>query len=131
MTAIKHCKSMGPNGCGSEDISDFSKALVDFFVTDNVQECCNAHDICFGTCGSFFNECERQFKDCLNSVYKLLAWSTDAFGCSHFREAQEEICACRVPQAGVKKLDIPCPKTQEESQDVKKRRHLKRTFPKV
>ena len=70
MTPIVNCVGGEPNGCGAESFSKFSLTLVDLITTKNVHECCDAHDECFATCGAVFMDCEDQFRECLNSVYK-------------------------------------------------------------
>lgn len=97
------------NGCGSLGV---------FFGEDDLPrpemvDCCNGHDICYDTCGSDKEVCDKIFKRCLyNSCdvhendmdvisfkkckggAKLLYTATMAFGCTSFKEAQYNACKC-------------------------------------
>lgn len=78
--------------------------------------CCNAHDLCFSTCGMAFEECEERFEQCMEGVCSAsttVASSTACrahatrfsaltreFGCSfhrssvHGSEGREAPCEC-------------------------------------
>lgn len=97
------------NGCGSLGV---------FFEEDDLPrpemvDCCNMHDICYDTCGSDKEDCDRKFKRCLYNICdvsqnamdvigikkckggsKLLYTATMAFGCTSFRDAQHNACIC-------------------------------------
>ena len=34
------------------------------------RRCCNFHDVCFSTCGTSFEWCEKQFEQCMTRVCK-------------------------------------------------------------
>lgn len=97
------------NGCGS---------LGMFFEKEDLPraemvDCCNDHDLCYDTCGSDKEDCDRKFKRCLYSICdvnkkeldlisekkckggaKLLYMATMALGCTAYKEAQREACSC-------------------------------------
>jgi hypothetical protein len=52
-----------PNGCGPKGGTKFPEN----FGTWNFGPACNAHDICYGTCGSNKADCDRKFRD---NMYK-------------------------------------------------------------
>ena len=80
--------------------------------------CCNAHDLCFSTCGMAFDECEERFERCMEGVCstgtsEAVARTTDCrahaarfssltreFGCSFHRssvhggEGSDPLCEC-------------------------------------
>lgn len=54
------------NGCGSYSVQ------VNFSQYDNLSgfnQCCNTHDVCYNTCNTTKNACDKAFYSCLkNSV---------------------------------------------------------------
>lgn len=98
-----------PDGCGSFGIYLEKEDLARPDMTD----CCNEHDLCYGTCGSDKEDCDKKFKKCLYRTCdevkkevdtishktcqggaKLLYTATVAFGCTSYKEAQKEACQC-------------------------------------
>lgn len=97
------------NGCGSLGV---------FFGEEDLSRpemvhCCDDHDICYDTCGTEKENCDRRFKRCLystcevnrkemnNLAYKkcrggakLLYIATITVGCASFKEAQDNACVC-------------------------------------
>lgn len=109
------------NGCGSLGVFFDKEDLP----RPEMVDCCNDHDICFGTCGSDKEDCDRKFKRCLYNTCevhekdmnlisfkkckggaKLLYTATMAFGCTSFKEAQHSACIC------VPVKDIPQEKSE-------------------
>lgn len=100
------------NGCGSETKNGFKLAMQSFqkkITIFDFTKCCNAHDICYGTCGSDKNICESHFKSCMKGVCDPISWTkrqlckAKAFGYYHavdklghtaFDKAQENNCKC-------------------------------------
>jgi secretory phospholipase A2 len=99
------------NGCGSLGLEDFLTA--DVLPLEEFVECCDDHDICYGTCGSDKDTCDLHFKKCLykkcraekDSVSKfkhkgcqagakVLHAATTTLGCKSFINAQKENCLC-------------------------------------
>ncbi|RNA15971.1 diguanylate cyclase [Brachionus plicatilis] len=94
------------NGCGSDGFRiDFSEKKFHLF-----NMCCNAHDLCYGTCGTNKIECDLNFKNCLESVCELLKNNSKhdcifngkmmyglvtIFGCENFQESQTTACICK------------------------------------
>lgn len=77
--------------------------------------CCNAHDLCFSTCGMAFDECEERFERCMDGVCSAgtsaatttcrahaarFSSLTREFGCSFHRssvhggEGWDPLCEC-------------------------------------
>jgi len=50
------------NGCGSYGY------VVPSYLLPVMSSCCDAHDICYGTCGVSMRDCDDIFDDCLKSV---------------------------------------------------------------
>ncbi|XP_068247073.1 group XIIB secretory phospholipase A2-like protein [Palaemon carinicauda] len=97
------------NGCGSLgvffDKEDLSRP--------EMEGCCNEHDLCYDTCGSDKEVCDRKFKSCLYNTCKenekdmdmfssktckggakLLYTATMALGCASYKDAQSNACIC-------------------------------------
>eukprot|EP01043_Picozoa_sp_COSAG02_P062107 COSAG02_NODE_8490_length_2552_cov_1.863025_1_plen_685_part_10 len=109
------------NGCGNDFTGSFHswamQALQDVtgcysvpYLMDDMQPCCDAHDICYGTCGVTQAFCDEQLHECVQSQAVLPACQTTVdttdltvqlLGCSHFTAAQEESVAqqCRSKDA--------------------------------
>nr|XP_045608740.1 group XIIB secretory phospholipase A2-like protein [Procambarus clarkii] len=109
------------NGCGSLGV---------FFEKDDLSrpemvDCCNDHDICYDTCGSNKENCDRTFRRCLYSTCevskdkmdilmfkkcqggaKLLYTATMALGCTSYKDAQRSACVCVEPN------DLPREKSE-------------------
>jgi Group XII secretory phospholipase A2 precursor (PLA2G12) len=49
------------NGCGPEG-ADFVHSILD---TTDTTPCCNAHDACYSDCGSTFEGCNEQLRQCI------------------------------------------------------------------
>ncbi|KAK3852293.1 hypothetical protein Pcinc_041114 [Petrolisthes cinctipes] len=107
------------NGCGSFGVI-FEKENL---PRPDMVDCCNEHDLCYGTCGSDKEDCDRKFKRCLYRTCdevkkqveilshktcqggaKLLYTTTVALGCTSYKVAQHEACQCVTAgsMAGVK-----------------------------
>lgn len=48
----------------------FSKIKSD--LLPEMTKCCDKHDICYDTCGSDKEECDEEFKTCLNKMCQEL-----------------------------------------------------------
>merc|ERR1711871_559199 len=68
-------------------------------TANDFQPCCDAHDICYSTCGMTEDFCNQQLTQCMEATASLGDCSTtismtgfivDTFGCDHFVAAQEE-----------------------------------------
>ncbi|KAG0726281.1 Group XIIA secretory phospholipase A2 [Chionoecetes opilio] len=103
------------NGCGSLGVFFEKEDLPRVEMVD----CCNAHDVCYDTCGSDKEDCDREFKRCLYRTCdlnvkevniltekkckggaKLLYTATMALGCTAYKEAQRQACSCVAAQDG-------------------------------
>merc|ERR1719282_1605771 len=86
------------NGCGT---NDFPVPALSF------DDCCGAHDICYGTCGTSKVQCDNDFYQCMactcgNDLFDFacdqLACSyyeaVEEFGCPAFNNAQNRACTC-------------------------------------
>lgn len=97
------------NGCGTRDKSVqedfvFGKTKVSF------RKACNAHDVCYGTCGSSQSKCNDKFEKALKKTCNKVkrgaarkacnaqaATYVDAvrlFGSSAFDDSQKQSCKC-------------------------------------
>lgn len=81
-----------------------------------MEECCNAHDICYDTCNSDKELCDLDFKRCLykycdsyeksivndlvvkgcKGAAKMLFTGTLTLGCKSYLDSQARACFCRV-----------------------------------
>ena len=99
------------NGCGPEATSfplELINALGNSLGSD-FKECCNTHDVCFGTCGTDREECDKDFYDCMKgkcskksalseawckvkakSYYLMVKNGSDCF----FNNSQKDHCTC-------------------------------------
>jgi hypothetical protein len=92
------------NGCG---VAGLSVKLGDHDFTD----CCNAHDVCYGSCGESKTLCDTQFKVCMTMKCKDTSKSADSeetcrsnadlyflgvnsMGCRAYQDSQKEACDC-------------------------------------
>uniref|UniRef100_A0A6P7GNM2 Group XIIA secretory phospholipase A2-like n=1 Tax=Diabrotica virgifera virgifera TaxID=50390 RepID=A0A6P7GNM2_DIAVI len=98
------------DGCGSLGLSISSEYLP----LGEMKKCCDAHDICYDTCGNDKEVCDINFKRCLykycetydksvagNTVVKtckgaakMLFTGTLTLGCKSYLDAQTEACYC-------------------------------------
>jgi len=97
-----------PNGCGVPGIE-----ISEYVSVKDMKQCCDQHDICYGTCNKDKEECDLFFKKCLykicdrlkdkipdvaltgcKSTAKVLFSGTMMFGCKFYKTAQEEACYC-------------------------------------
>ncbi|OWF37500.1 group XIIA secretory phospholipase A2-like [Mizuhopecten yessoensis] len=95
------------NGCGSHGIKLDTKKLP------KMTKCCNKHDICYDTCNSVKDSCDRIFKKCLDEMCmeledklskdeydgcdataQLMYHGTVALGCGSFINSQKAACEC-------------------------------------
>jgi len=97
------------NGCGSFgfkfDVSKFP----------GFTSCCDAHDMCYDTCNNKRNDCDEDFKECLNNschmegikekhhkklheacgqTADMMHSGTVGLGCAAFKESQRNACLC-------------------------------------
>ncbi|XP_074618318.1 group XIIA secretory phospholipase A2-like [Acropora palmata] len=97
------------NGCGSMGIK------IDTTHFSGFTRCCDLHDICYDTCNNDRNQCDEDFKSCLDneclltglgnrlpkeqldscqSSADLMYSGTYALGCMAYKEAQRNACLC-------------------------------------
>ncbi|KAL7020463.1 hypothetical protein ACKWTF_011544 [Chironomus riparius] len=87
------------NGCGAYGIIAHPSLLPN----SEFLNCCNSHDICYETCNTVRETCDKTFKDCMMNSCKN--WScrfiADSFygavqtlGCPSFLERQKKSCMC-------------------------------------
>eukprot|EP01043_Picozoa_sp_COSAG02_P003653 COSAG02_NODE_90_length_37755_cov_29.833364_38_plen_1386_part_00 len=103
------------NGCGNDFTGQFHSwgmtalewvtgcpAVSD--LMNDMEPCCDAHDICYGTCGMTQAFCDQQLRNCMQSQASLPSCQTsiDAsslivqlLGCDHFTATQEESVAAQ------------------------------------
>jgi hypothetical protein len=95
------------NGCGTYE-------LKVNLATNDMEQCCNMHDLCYGSCGRTKDECDEMFLECM--VHQCIATHPDAasraykrclrearlyfngvfgFGCFAYKRAQQKHCECR------------------------------------
>lgn len=96
---------------------------------DSFEECCNVHDKCYDTCNSVREDCDQNFKECLNDACHLTAIHKKqsrktlkqcesnadimyagaiGLGCSAYKEAQRNACLCNgrtITKKEMKKLE--------------------------
>ncbi|XP_037070784.1 group XIIA secretory phospholipase A2-like [Pollicipes pollicipes] len=97
------------DGCGSLGIKWDTEQLP----VEQLSDCCDAHDLCYDTCGADRDYCDLAFKKCLyaacerqkrqldkisqkacKGTSKLLYTGTLALGCKSYRDAQKRACTC-------------------------------------
>ncbi|XWX00327.1 hypothetical protein V2A60_008347 [Cordyceps javanica] len=103
-TAVSNGLSPSANGCGAKDgikVPDLSFG-----------ECCNDHDICFGTCSEQFGPCNKKFLGCMvtscarfapvpklflacNGAAATYYLAVQFFGKDAFAAATKELCDCK------------------------------------
>lgn len=90
------------NGCGSYGFKVYSRWH---------DQCCDAHDKCYGTCGRKRDTCDRHFQACMASQCSafdrrreredcegqasMFFSATRTLGCQAFLDSQEEACICQ------------------------------------
>lgn len=101
------------NGCGPMSKSLFFKlanVIINLIGRDFTQ-CCNAHDLCYGTCGASRNICDKNFYNCMKEACerksniinrkfcKVKAFtfyiSVHKGGKCFFNQAQNRLCVCK------------------------------------
>ena len=56
------------NGCGPSLKYIPNKLYkVESFFSESFEECCNKHDVCYGTCYVDKKDCEKAFKSCMDN----------------------------------------------------------------
>ncbi|KXS20902.1 hypothetical protein M427DRAFT_51858 [Gonapodya prolifera JEL478] len=88
------------NGCGAS--GKFGGLVPEY----KFRSCCNAHDLCYGSCGSQKSTCDSNFYNCNKS--KCSWWDVSCkglaatyyeavknFGCGPFENAQKGRCTCQ------------------------------------
>jgi hypothetical protein len=90
------------NGCGREGMR-----MPDDF---GLEPCCNAHDLCYQSCGASFRMCEKKFDRCMRAVCSALEGGGQAGSCIEtaemysgltkmmgravWIESQQNVCTC-------------------------------------
>lgn len=84
-----------------------------------MENCCNAHDVCYDTCNKDKELCDIEFKRCLynycdthekstigsvvakgcKAAAKMLFTGTITLGCRSYLDAQERACYCAPPSS--------------------------------
>lgn len=103
------------DGCGSLGLS-IDKQYLPAIEMEN---CCNAHDICYDTCNKDKELCDLDFKRCLynycdthekttvgsivakgcKAAAKMLFTGTITLGCRSYLDSQERSCYCASPSS--------------------------------
>lgn len=99
------------DGCGSLGM----KIDTEYLPAIEMENCCNAHDICYDTCNKDKELCDLDFKRCLynycetldstatvgslvkkgcKTAAKLLSTGTLTLGCKSYLDSQERACYC-------------------------------------
>lgn len=99
------------DGCGSLGM----KIDTEYLPAVEMENCCNAHDICYDTCNKDKELCDLDFKRCLynycethaetatvgslvtkgcKAAAKLLSTGTLTLGCKSYLDSQERSCYC-------------------------------------
>ncbi|XP_069123094.1 group XIIA secretory phospholipase A2-like [Argopecten irradians] len=103
------------NGCGSYGMALNTEKLP------KMTKCCDSHDICYDTCNSNKESCDRNFKQCLENMChdmadslsheefegceataELMYQGTAVLGCNSFKEAQQNACECVISNQKLK-----------------------------
>ena len=96
------------NGCGAEGGSSFPNSFINEHVV-NFRDCCDAHDVCYGTCGRNKFECDHNLGTCMRKKcmrlffmpleYALCVGQADIYeaavaiaGRDAFESAQDKYC---------------------------------------
>ncbi|WP_420313859.1 hypothetical protein [Bryobacter aggregatus] len=108
------------NGCGGQD-SWSASFIPNSFGPANFTACCDAHDICYGTCNSNKANCDNAFGDCFAGpcsvfpagsplrdqcmqIAALYYSAVVLFGGGPYETSQREACDC----CGSSCSDLPC-----------------------
>lgn len=109
----------GFDGCGSLGL----KIDKEYLPSQAMEECCNAHDICYDTCNSDKELCDLDFKRCLykycdtyeknvagdvvmkgcKAAAKMLFTGTLTLGCKSYLDSQQRACYCPTPKSDFSK----------------------------
>lgn len=101
------------DGCGSLGM----KINTEYLPAVEMENCCNAHDICYDTCNKDKELCDLDFKRCLynycdthekstmgsivskgcKAAAKMLFTGTITLGCRSYLDSQERACYCATP----------------------------------
>jgi hypothetical protein len=107
------------NGCGADGDGWFATTVrktLDF-VPKSWTKCCNAHDVCYGTCKKAKHDCDNEMLSCMTGQVRLFSLKSNLsndeekcvkykldkvfyqavnqLGCSAYQSAQKEACECR------------------------------------
>lgn len=102
------------DGCGSLGM----KINSEYLPAVEMENCCNAHDICYDTCNKDKELCDLDFKRCLynycethqestvgsiiakscKAAAKMLFTGTITLGCRSYLDSQERACFCSPPK---------------------------------
>lgn len=103
------------NGCGSLGLN----INTEYLPAVEMENCCNAHDICYDTCNKDKELCDIDFKRCLynycdtheksavgsivakgcKAAAKMLFTGTVTLGCKSYLDSQERACYCAPPSS--------------------------------
>ena len=106
------------DGCGSLGL----RISTEYLPAVEMENCCNAHDICYDTCNSDKELCDLDFKRCLyrycdssdksltsdlmskgcKTAAKMLFTGTLTLGCKSYLDSQKRTCYCAPPKGGGK-----------------------------
>ena len=93
------------NGCGTAGMN----VHMDSAYSDEITACCNAHDVCYGTCNERKESCDSAFAACMAAVCDnktglaqdacketraAFSGSVELFGCAPFLKSQRTACTC-------------------------------------
>lgn len=96
-----HHKKMKANGCGPQGFQ--------VHESFGLHKCCNFHDVCFSTCGTSHEFCEKEFRRCMDLACtkpalgtiaacrkqaQSFATLTTSFGRGFHKRSQRESCTC-------------------------------------
>uniref|UniRef100_A0A182X5T0 Phospholipase A2 n=1 Tax=Anopheles quadriannulatus TaxID=34691 RepID=A0A182X5T0_ANOQN len=102
------------DGCGSLGM----KISTEYLPAVEMEQCCNAHDICYDTCNSDKELCDLDFKRCLYRYcddYEknvMLFTGTLTLGCKSYLDSQQRCCYC--PPEKTEGSPPPPPPRQEQ-----------------
>ncbi|KAL9646879.1 hypothetical protein ABK040_013739 [Willaertia magna] len=104
------------NGCGPASLGIVSKAIGK--LSGSFTPCCNAHDVCYGTCNKDKEQCDFEFRECMFKVCKRKFGKKNKrrtfkerlcrikaktyfeavygkIGCGVYKDSQKEACVCK------------------------------------
>ncbi|XP_017785585.1 PREDICTED: group XIIA secretory phospholipase A2 [Nicrophorus vespilloides] len=106
------------NGCGSLGL----KIDNQYLPVGDMTKCCDAHDVCYDSCGRDKEVCDMDFKRCLyklcdgnqkrlgetgvvacKGAAKMLFTGTLTLGCKSYLDAQKNACYCGPTETSKKK----------------------------